>query len=104
MKLKKGDTVHLISWKKSVIETTIASIDRKYITTSYDSRIKFHVDTLREVNGIGVGARLILDIEEYRLNQKYDLLKIKLRNLDWAKVPREKIDEVVKILNIEQEN
>lgn len=63
--MKKGDVVN-ISTGRGVVEDIIISAGRKYITTK---RYKFHIDTLREVDGVGVSSFIIEDLEEFERNK-----------------------------------
>ena len=101
MELKKGQIIWIaITQRKTEItKTTIKSVGSKYITTAYDSRIKFDRDTMREVNGVGYGAYLIMDIDEFNTNRYYQNIVSKLQRFEW-KISRDKLDEIAKILSL----
>lgn len=62
--MKKGDVINICTYR-GIVEDTVVSIGRKYITTK---KYKFYVDTLREVNGAGVSAYIIEDLEQFERN------------------------------------
>lgn len=64
--MKKGEIVY-ISTRYGIIREYIKSVGHKYITTE---RHKFYTDTLREVDGVGVSAKIIEDIEQYKKDMK----------------------------------
>lgn len=101
MKLKKGQQVwvSIRQGHTEIKETVIKSVGTKYITTDYDNRIKFDRNTLREVDGRGYSSYLILDIEEYNTNNYYENIISKCKRMDWN-ISRDKLDEIVKILNL----
>ncbi|MBU3186585.1 beta barrel domain-containing protein [Clostridium estertheticum] len=101
MNVKKGQKVWIYARMREskITETVVVTSGAKYITTDYDSRLKFNKETLREIDGRGYGSYLILDIEEYKLEQYYNELIYKLKKFDW-KIDREKLDNIAKILEI----
>lgn len=100
--MERGQKIWIWRDREGVIETTIKSIGRKYIRTEYDDRIKFDVNTFREINGYGYAMYLILDLGEYKKNVYYRQLARKLEKVIWDKVDREKLDKISNILGIEE--
>ena len=99
--MERGQKIWIWKDRVGVIETTIKAIGQKYITTEYDDRIKFDVNTFREVNGYGCAMYLILDLEEYKKNVYYGQLAWKLEKVAWDEVDREKLDQISKILGLQ---
>lgn len=100
MDIKNGQKVWLKIKSKEPIETTVNSVGRKYITLNYDKRIKFDIDTLRQVGGYGAPHFIILDIDKYNQEVKHSILVNKIERTDWAHIEAEKINEIAKILGI----
>lgn len=96
--MKKGDIVN-ISTRNGVVEDMIISIGRKYITTkSY----KFHADTLREVNGYGISAFIIKDLEKYNKkqirNKNINKIEMFFRH-NTNKLTDEDVDKILELIN-----
>ncbi|WP_236896964.1 hypothetical protein [Clostridium beijerinckii] len=98
MGIKKGQKVWVWQDRCGITETTIKTIGRKYITLEYPYNMKFNIDDLKENNYCGLPAFIILDIEEYKREQHYDSLKIKLRRTNWDKVKQSDLDKIEEIM------
>ena len=102
--MKRGDKVGVCNpsrySKVNINETTIKSIGKKYITTNYDDRIKFDINTLQEVDGRGYCSYLILDLEEYTLKVHYRELRYKISKFNFNSLSDKEIDEIAKILGL----
>lgn len=98
--MKKGDIIN-ISTRHGVKQVEIISIGSKYITTT--NKYKFHKDTLREVDGVGISAYIIPDLDKYykNLKRKQDEFNVEIFfKKDKAKnLTDEDLEEILKILN-----
>lgn len=65
--MKKGDMIN-ISTRYGIKRVEILSIGKKYITTTH--RYKFHSDTLREVDEVGISAYIIPNLDEWTKKQQ----------------------------------
>jgi len=99
--MERGQKIWIWKDRVGVIETTIKSIGRKYITTEYNIGIKFDVNTFQEINGVGNISYLILNLEEYKKNVYYGQLAWKLGKVAWDEVDREKLDQISRILGLQ---
>jgi hypothetical protein len=103
----RGDKIWWVSPRRgvsSIVETTIKSVGTKYITTERDSRVKFDVNTLREIDATGYGSFLVMDIDRYKEKQFYLELRRKLSKFDWGIISNETVMEVSKILGLINES
>jgi hypothetical protein len=95
--MKKGDKIWWIAPRRandSIIETTIKSIGAKYITTEKDSRVRFNVSDLREIDATGYGSFLVTDIDAYKEKQFYYGLRSKLSRFDWELISNKDVMEI----------
>lgn len=98
MKVTKGQTVWVSRSGRGIKETTVNSSGKKYVTLSYDSRIRFDSETLREVDGTGCSSFIITDIEKYNIDQRYSEMRSTLKKFVWGSMEREDIDKVMAIV------
>lgn len=101
--MEKGQKVWVWRDREGIQETTIKSIGRKYIRTNLDDRIKFDINTLREINGVGFGSFLILNLKEYQKDAYYAGLRWKIKRFDWDSIDRKSLDKIAEILKLSKE-
>lgn len=84
---------------RGIKETYIQGIGRKYVTLEYNPKVKFHLNTLREVNGVGEVSFIILDLEKYKEEVHCKESKSTLRTFNWDKVSAEDLNKIISILD-----
>lgn len=100
MQIKRGQKVWAWICHCGIVETTVKSIGRKYIRVHYDERIKYDVNSLREIDGAGYGSYIILDLEKYNRKEHYRTLAKKLRSFNWNELEHDKLDKISEVLNL----
>lgn len=100
MNIVKGQKIWAWIDRTGIIETTVKSSGRKYITINDTCNTKFDKETLKEVRDYGIQSFLILDIEKYNQEQYYDKLKSDISKTNWDKVSEDNLDKIKEILNL----
>lgn len=95
--IKKGQTVW-ITTRRGIKETTVKSVGSKYITVEHNKRIKFHKNTLKEVDACGVADTIILDLDEHNKAAYYNALINKLEKFNWNTVSRDDLEKIENII------
>jgi hypothetical protein len=96
--IKEGQKVWVWQDRCGITETTIKTIGRKYVFLSYPSKVKFNIDDLKEHDYCGSPAFIILDIEEFNQQQRYEKIKVKLYRMNWDKVKEEDLAKIESIM------
>ena len=97
MDIKKGQKVWILADFCGLTETEVITVGRKYITVKV-WKLRFDKYTFRQVNGTGSGARLILDLDEYKRKCEVQKIKQKLYKYDWYKLDDETLEKVYEIM------
>lgn len=99
MNLKKGQILWVKGVRgKDIFEDNINSIGKKYITMTFNPKIKFDRITLREVDSVGSAKYLILDILDYNRKVYYNKLRESLRTTDWESIEERDLDILYSIV------
>lgn len=94
MDIKKGDKIHIWTWR-GILEEEVLSAGRKYITTNYG---RFYRDSLREVDSRGYAAYIIEDLDKYNQDKHKREIINKLHTTDWLSLSYEDILRVYDIV------
>lgn len=99
MAIVKGQEIWLKHSRQGLIKTEVASVGRKYITLTYDTRVKFDVNTLRQVDYRGNPHYIIDDIEKYNHDRQISNFKERLRTFNWDLLDEDDLYKAIKIIN-----
>lgn len=106
--MEVGDKIWLhehIGHSSHIIETTIKSIGRKYITVECSPKKKFYIKNLQQKDDCGISDFLIKDIKQYVEREKRRKKVNKLLRFNWKRLNADDLEQVLNILsNYKEEN
>lgn len=97
MNIEKGQKVWIVADFCGITETEVITVGRKYITVKA-WKLRFDKHTFRQVNGVGLGVRLILDLNKYKRECEIQKIRQKLYRYNWDKLDDETLEKVYEIM------